>query len=629
MVTIPVQSCQVVEADPRKGRTNPAPCLLDVLGAGFIRHYAHLRATRPGRSKITAKLRVGSVLLILTIACALALLAAPALAGPARRPAAGLGVATRAFLPLAANRFSTAYTYRIGVRVVNGTGEFYDRATGLRFVPRGNNYIRLGPQKDPSGETVIYHSTFDPGAYDPARVEAAFQRMHADGYNVVRVFLSQNTILKDGQFDAIYIANVVDLLRRVRANGLYVMTTMDWLPGGRYGDIQAAECCELFNFNNLPYLSASGLRANQAFFDDFVRALMAAGAPLDAVFAYELRNELFYDTNYPPLSLTSGTVRTANGKTYNMAVAADKRLMVDENLPYWIDGVRAAIHAIDSTALVGVGFFEPQEPNPSRVGDPRLASTRPAIWLSQADFIDLHTYPGFDLTLPQYVQNFGMDGMRVKPIIMGEFGAFTAAYASAAAGAQALQDWQVASCAYGFDGWLLWTWDTDEQPELWNGLSQNGVINNALARQTHPDPCAGSPFPGQNVALRKPATASRSLPTNPPAMAVDGASATWWGAGAFATQWIEINLEGAYDIAIIRLVPSQSPAGQTLHRVLGRSASGAYRVLREFSGVTQDGQALEYSPPLPWTGIQYVRVETTTSPSWVSWREVEVISIEN
>src|SRR5262249_5072861 len=80
--------------------------------------------------------------------------------------------------------------HRIGVRVVNGVGEFYDRVTGAKFVPRGNNYIRLGPQTTLDGQHIITHSTFSPGIYDPARATQALQRMHADGYNIVRAWLS-------------------------------------------------------------------------------------------------------------------------------------------------------------------------------------------------------------------------------------------------------------------------------------------------------------------------------------------------------------------------------------------------------------------------------------------------------
>ena len=73
------------------------------------------------------------------------------------------------------------------------------------------------------------------------------------------------------------------------------------------------------------------------------------------------------------------------------------------------------------------------------------------------------------------------------------------------------------------------------------------------------------------------------------------------------------------------LVPSQYPNGATVHRVLGRGSADSYRLLHEFSGNTQDGDVLEYSPSVPWTAIRFVKVETTSSPSWVAWREIEVV----
>jgi len=534
-------------------------------------------------------------------------------------------VVTRPAAPTTTPRPPPAH--RIGVRVVNGVGEFYDRMTGEKFVPRGNNYIRLGPQTDPFGQRVIYHSTFDPGSYDPARVETAFKRMHADGYNMVRVFLSQNTIIdRTGQLHPAYIVNVLDFLQKAKTNGLYVMFTQDWLPAGKYGDILNQECCDVFNFNNVHYLSSSGLRANQVFFQDFIRALIGAGAPLDAVFAYELRNELFFDTNYPPLSLASGTVRTANGQTYDMSKLQDKKRVIEENLPYWIGHMRTAILEVDPTALVGVGFFQPQEPNPTRLGDPRLVSTRPAIWESQADFIDLHLYPGLDLNLKQYVQNFQMEGMQEKPIIMGEFGAFRSAYPSASAAAQALQEWQVASCQYGFDGWLLWTWDAVEQTDFYNALSGDGEINSVLAPAKRPDPCLPDTTIPRNVALNAKVTASRSLPDQPPAQAVDGLANTIWGAGDFPPQWIRIDLGGPRTIIEIRLNVSQYPAGETTHRVWGSRPNGTEQLLHEFKSDTDDLQWLMYKPPQPWKGIQFVRVETVASPSWVGWREIQIFA---
>ena len=49
--------------------------------------------------------------------------------------------------------------------------------------------------------------------------------------------------------------------------------------------------------------------------------------------------------------------------------------------------------------------------------------------------------------------------------------------------------WQKQSCAYGIDGSLLWTWDTNEQHDLWNAMSDGGVIDQALSPKTRPDPC--------------------------------------------------------------------------------------------------------------------------------------------
>jgi hypothetical protein len=50
------------------------------------------------------------------------------------------------------------------------------------------------------------------------------------------------------------------------------------------------------------------------------------------------------------------------------------------------------------------------------------------------------------------------------------------------------------SCRYGIDGWLLWTWDTEEhQAELWHGSSAGGLIAEALSPRARPDPCQPPP----------------------------------------------------------------------------------------------------------------------------------------
>ena len=387
--------------------------------------------------------------------------------------------------------------HRIGVHQVNGFGEFYDRVSGAKFVPRGNNYIRLAPQVTVSGQTQVYHSTFNVGRYDPARAEAALARMAGDGYNIVRVFLDNicargcTTNTTTGSISPDYVANLADFLRRSRAHGVYVMLTTEWLPAGAvYDAIQAGVRRDWFDDVNIIFLAPQGVEMSRRFWKDLIRELIRQRAPLDAIFAYSLWNEAVVDSAHLPFTLSTGSVTTAVGETYDMGSSADRKRIIDDAFVYYIDRVRSAIREVDPTALVTMGFFHDTEPNPARRGDPRLVRTRAVIERSVADFVDIHPYADDELTFPQLMQNYGIDGPTAKPIVMGEFGGARRSFDSVDRAATALTSWERQSCAYGIDGWLLWTWDTDEQPDLWNALIGGGVIEQALAPKSRPDPCA-------------------------------------------------------------------------------------------------------------------------------------------
>jgi len=504
--------------------------------------------------------------------------------------------------------------HRIGVRVVDGAGEFYDRLTGERFVPRGANLIRLG----------TYHVTFNPGTYDRDDLDAQLARMASGGYNVVRVFHDHGSGGLGGDAGTLsaYMDNVAEFLRAAKAHGLYVIFAQDWLPDRRYGYDQDPG---IEGINSL-YLSRGGVAANARFFGDFVDDLIARGAPLDAVWAYELRNELYFEAEAAPFNATSGQVTTANGVTYDLADAAERTRLLDDGLVYWIDQVRAAILERDPTALVTVGFFQPQTPHPTRVGDTRLIETGAAILRSTADFIDLHAYPG-DLTLRQLVDNYKLPPVTDKPIVLGEFGAFHDYYPTAADAVQALISWTADACEYGFDGSLLWTWDSaGGYAETWNGTDADGALADALSPASRPDPCSFEGGLPPNLALGRAVAASRALADEPAAAAVDGSPGSGWNSGDGPVQWIEIDLGEAATVAEVRLVVQQFPAGHTEHRVYGRAAPGAALVLlHTFSGDTTDGDILSFAFPDGAAAVRMLRVETVSSPSWVAWREIEVL----
>ncbi len=135
--------------------------------------------------------------------------------------------------------------------------------------------------------------------------------------------------------------------------------------------------------------------------------------------------------------------------------------------------------------------------------------------------------------------------------------------------------------------------------------------------------------PGANVAFGKAARASRSLSYRPPGNAVDGNPGTVWGAGDFPPNWIEIDLGKPYTIGEIRLRLDQGElVGPTTHRVYlrGPGTDDQLVLLHTFEGETSDLDQLVFTLPEPLEGIQFVRAEITRSPSWVAFREIEVIA---
>jgi hypothetical protein len=384
-----------------------------------------------------------------------------------------------------------AATQRHQIGVVpepDGRRHLVDLLTGQPFVPRGATYTRLGSTGDGQPD---YHTTFTVGDYDPGRADRVLARMHADGYNTVRVFLNGTCMatclgLPGGSLRAGYIANLVDFLRRAKANQMYVFVTMDYLPWvGRYNDLVPHILADYPSWQNIELLTPAGVHANAEFFAELAQRLLAAGAPIDALLTYEMRSEAVLNWDEPPLSLGSGTFTGANGRTYDLSSPAAKQALVSDGTVAFVDAARDAIHVVDPSALVTIGF--------PVIGAQPFLEARAAIDHSSADFVDVHYYPHqFDpeATFAEAMASDGVTGQQQKPIVIGEFGAFEHAYPTATSAADALVDLQRESCSYGAAGWLLWTWDTTEQHDLWTARDADGTLERALSPAQRPDPCA-------------------------------------------------------------------------------------------------------------------------------------------
>ena len=520
----------------------------------------------------------------------------------------------------------------IGVRTAGGSGELYHVPSGLTFVSRGANYARFGV---PGGESTTQDVTFNVGSYDAAAANHALQELDAFGYNTVRIFLNGacateclgDSTTADDLSDA-YVANVVDFLTKARTHGIQVIVVADGVPAGTsYAAQVAAGCCTQFAGANLDYLTSGGVAGNAAFWTALVQRLTAQEQLRETILSYELRRQAYFRSDEAPLSLSSGTAATVNGQSYDLSIAAQRQAMMDENLSFWADSVRTAIRAADPTGLVSLGFIWPQAPNSARSGDPRVSRMRYVLDNSTVDFVSPRVYPGLELTLPQYVANYELPAVTAKPVLMAELGAPTATYATLAAAAEALQTWQAQSCGFGFDGWLLWSWDgtgsLSGEPAVWNAQAGSGLLERALAPLLRPDPCA-SP----NVALGKPAVANAAGVGTLPADAVDGVVDTLWNAGSPPGGWIEVDLGAVYDISMLRLIVAQTPSGRAVHKLWGKATSGAaFTELYELDATTSDGQVIELTPAISWPGVRYFRIETIWGPSWPAWREIQVFPL--
>jgi predicted amidohydrolase YtcJ len=121
-------------------------------------------------------------------------------------------------------------------------------------------------------------------------------------------------------------------------------------------------------------------------------------------------------------------------------------------------------------------------------------------------------------------------------------------------------------------------------------------------------------------------TASVSMPNFPPANIIDGDLETIWNAGSGPQQWIQIDLGRSITITAIRLHISQYPAGETMHQIWVGEDPDHLSLAHEFSGFTTDPEVLEFGFSTPLTGIRFVKIVTLQGPSWVAWREIEIIS---
>ena len=514
--------------------------------------------------------------------------------------------------------------HRIDVRQVDGVGEFFDKQTNEPFIIRGVNYVFV-----PLG-TGYTNLLLKVGVYDPTRTRNDFSALAGMGYNTVRVFLdhcgkgagcigdSDNSGLNPA-----YLDNIADMMSAAKESGIYIIFTSDDLPdqGGYAQEANVGSGGNFAGYRNSYYLRPNAISATRRYWRDLLTELSERNAPFDSVLAWQLLNEQFMFRNEPPLSLTSGMVETTTGE-YDMSDPEQKTQMVSDGLVYYIAQIKEEILIHDPTALVTMGFIVPEIVAPDR-----YIETASLLQNADLDFFDFHGYPGGP-SLRAHAENFGMMGYNAKPIILGEYGAFRHLYSDIDAASRALTDWVGKSCKFGFDGWLYWTYypaGVSAGDSTWGFVDEDYYLMNQFAPINQGHPCAEVNALPENLAYNKTVTASQTLPDQPASLAVDDDAGTIWGAGGGPVQWIQVDLQGEYTISEIRLLVAQFPNGDTTHLVQVRaSTNDAYQTVYEFQGFTNENDWLIFKPDTPLENVSWIRIQTTASPSWVAWKEIQV-----
>ncbi len=522
---------------------------------------------------------------------------------------------------------------RIGVRVVEGEGEFFNTVTGESFRPRGVNYLEFRPAGYYREDRVLAV-----GGYDEAVIAQDFRNLRAEGYDTVRIFFDHcsngracMTRQSVAGLNPAYMDNFAALTRLAAREGIYLVLTSNDIPDhGGYGELANREASDLFaGYRNAHFMSASGVAAFEAYWGDIMAALAARDTNWSAVLGWSILNEEWIFKDQPPWSLTSGVIRNGTGASYDLSDPAQKRAALSDNLVLISTRVRDIVRATDPDALVGMGFFVPQFPVPTGIGGDWYVDTEPLLAAAPLDFFDFHAYYDADLDIDQITENFGMPAHPDRPVIMGEVGSSPGFIPRAETALRMEQEWMARSCELGWDGWLHWGYkpfppgvDTNP-PYTLTGL--DGMFLRGLSPARRPDPCFQGNFePHVNLAIEATARASRSLPGRGPELALDGKE-TGWESGDDAPGWIEITLAEPSRLAQVSLWVAQWPAGRTRTRVTATLAGGGRLRISDRTRDTEEGMMLRFDLPGGVPDVTGIRIEILSSPSWVALHEVELL----
>lgn len=398
------------------------------------------------------------------------------------------------------------------ISVESGASPSFVDSTGEAYKPAGQNYSRILPLSfpGPDGGPINDHATFHTGIYDAGMTNSVLTNLKNSGYNFVRVFINGKQHTYDGapvfgvsgpvvigrdHWNGLYVPymnNVLDMLAKANALGLYVELTFEWLPSNDYYDAGAPPT-DVDGINRT-WMSTGYIEQKKNYLTNFMQFIKNADPDLlTTIVSVDLQNELFMDVSIKPFTLTS-TVSLPCGQSFDMSQDAARQDAVDKSFNYWCNEMTAAVHSVDPSILCTASVFTFAAINmtgPNGVhhnpGEDQRYPARPvALLQSDLSYIDIHLYPGFrDVDIDLTSIEWSSLNQALKPLWLGEFGAFTQAYPDLTAAAYAMKAFKNEMITRGFDAWSFWLWNSENwnpsQGGVWPADYDSGAINGLLA----------------------------------------------------------------------------------------------------------------------------------------------------
>jgi len=383
-------------------------------------------------------------------------------------------------------------------RIIVKDGLLRNSLTNNRFTPRGFNFVRLNG-------TNGWHNTFEPGQYDPAAAETMLTNLESAGFNTTRVFVDPTVgpgsvaNPADAFLSPAYMTNVHDYLQRSRDHGVYTVFAFSWLVSSDYYNNISNNTPPAFTGTasveaNSLYLNSGTVAAKAQWMADFADSINTFDPNLSSsVLTYQIENEATFKEDFGPFDQSSGTVTGPDNTVYDLSVASDRLALAKAGATYWANTTAQIVKTVDPDALVSTGLFTNRAVGrsgfgqPSSIGDPRFPLNPSTLLDTDLDFLDLHLYPSPSFTLQQDLDSIDWDQVKAKadqlgkPIMMGEYGSFKSQHPTINDAINTIDAHLDAVEAEGFEGSLLWTYDTDEQPSIWNAQESGGAIFDHLA----------------------------------------------------------------------------------------------------------------------------------------------------